>query len=116
MLVDVPDRSNWGGNGHVPVIRRVEIRDTCIRCGGLRGRKQVHHFAEDGAYYVVDRWDNPCGHVDKYEDVLVEARMLLEGESCPVCGGDPMNQGDPCPHCEYLPGTFIRTGLVAKEA
>lgn len=49
----------------------------CPRCGGPRGEARRHRFCEDGEWYVVHQWDNPCGHVDLYEAVLLEHRKRL---------------------------------------
>ena len=72
MTVTVVDRSLWG-RGPYPLIITVTIADTCPTCGGPRGAPQPHRFHEDGDWYTVDVWQNPCGHVDMYDDVLAEA-------------------------------------------
>lgn len=51
----------------------VTIVATCPQCGGPRGEKYDGRIIEDGAYYHVHNWDNPCGHNDMYGAVLVEA-------------------------------------------
>jgi hypothetical protein len=53
---------------------QVEISDNCPVCGGPRGKLIGHNFHEDGESYFVHRWDNPCGHIDKYADVYREAK------------------------------------------
>lgn len=73
MKVTVLDRSGWGRHGPYPDTRTVEIPDTCPKCGGLRGKPVQRTYAEDGQFLTVDTWENPCGHVDKYADVLNEA-------------------------------------------
>lgn len=55
----------------------VSISNRCPVCGGERGKPYWYHFCEDGDWYDVQRWDNPCGHVDKYSDVLKEADMAV---------------------------------------
>lgn len=52
----------------------VEVAAECPRCGGPRGDGIPYRFPEDGDYYVVDRWQNPCGHTDSYAAVLAEYR------------------------------------------
>lgn len=47
----------------------------CPQCGGPRGEPRPHNFSEDGAWYVCDRWDNPCGHIDHYHDVIREVEV-----------------------------------------
>lgn len=76
ITVRVADRSTWGSSLPYPRIVTVTIAATCPRCGGPRGVDTIrgHRFHEDGEWYVVDRWSNPCGHVDMYDAVLREAR------------------------------------------
>lgn len=69
MIVTVVKRQGW----HITT-PHINIADTCPVCGGPRGKPYHHRFHEDSEWYTVDRWDNPCGHVDKYKDVLKEAR------------------------------------------
>ena len=69
MIVTIIKRHGW----HIST-PRVNIADTCPVCGGPRGKRYHHRFHETGEWYNVDRWDNPCGHVDKYRDVLKEAK------------------------------------------
>src|SRR5690606_41858302 len=56
-----------------PVIRQVTIPAACPRCGGPRGVARNLNQCDDGAYYSVDVWDNPCGHVDMYAAVVKES-------------------------------------------
>lgn len=79
MIVTVRDHAAeaaaWGSPGLVaPIVRTVAIPDRCPRCGGPRGEPVRRSFWEDGAPYAVDCWDNSCGHVDAYADVLAEGR------------------------------------------
>ena len=59
----------------------VTIADTCQECAAKgittkRGKPYHHRFHEDGDWYTCDRWDNPCGHIDKYASCLKEAKRL----------------------------------------
>jgi len=75
MSVTVRDRrtvSPWA-----LVTRTVQIGTHCPECGGLRGQPRSSHYCEDGQHYWVDNWENPCGHVDYYDDVLEEAEALV---------------------------------------
>lgn len=77
MIVTVIDREamerEWGRPGLYTVITRtVEISDNCPICGKERGEPGLRHFMEDGYPYTVHVWMNPCGHVDKYSDVIKE--------------------------------------------
>ena len=84
MKVRVRDRSAeapWGSGLVQPVVRTVEISTKCPTCGGERGKPRNLNQVDDGEYYSVDVWDNPCGHVDMYADVVKEAaRLALRGD------------------------------------
>jgi hypothetical protein len=74
MTVKVMYRNNWfGGDGWTYYPVEVEISKTCPVCGGPRGEPGWYNFCEDGEWYSVNTWQNPCGHVDHYADVLIEA-------------------------------------------
>lgn len=54
----------------------VALRWTCPVCGGPRG-DVFRTVSYDGSRRLdCDGWVNPCGHVDKYGDVRVEAEAL----------------------------------------
>lgn len=79
MTVTVRDRSAespWGYGMTNPVTRKVTISAFCPMCGGRRGKPQGLNQCDDGAFYWVQVWNNPCGHVDMYADVIVEAKKL----------------------------------------
>lgn len=69
----VIERKGW--NLHVV---NVEISSHCPVCGGIRGEPKWHHFCEDGDWLVCQTWNNPCGHVDLYRDLLIEAVNISE--------------------------------------
>lgn len=78
MTVTVRDRAAedaaWGQPGlFSPVLKTVTIANRCPICGKPRGVPVARPFHEDGVTYAVDCWQNPCGHVDRYVDVLAEA-------------------------------------------
>lgn len=82
MIVTVMYRNNWfGGDGWTYHPVTVRIEDTCPVCGGPRGEVVPRSFCEDGEWYVLDTWVNPCGHMDMYKDVLIEAAEKLEAEN-----------------------------------
>ncbi|UQA95731.1 hypothetical protein [Streptomyces halobius] len=68
--------ANRGSGGdYVGVwVTTVMIAAVCPVCGGPRGEAVPYRFCEDGEWYSVDRWSNPCGHVDTYAAVLAEHR------------------------------------------
>jgi hypothetical protein len=79
MTVTIRDRSAerpWGSGPTNPVTRTVTISALCPRCGGRRGEPTGLNQCDDGAFYWVQVWSNPCGHVDMYADVVVEAKAL----------------------------------------
>jgi hypothetical protein len=83
MKVTIRDRSAesaWGSGPIRPYVRTVEIADNCPKCGEKRGEPQGLNECDDGAYYWVQIWTNPCGHKDYYADVVREAAELLGTE------------------------------------
>lgn len=77
MTVRVRDRAAeapWGSGLTNPAVRTVTISATCPRCGGPRGEARNLNQYDDGVHYSTEVWDNPCGHVDLYVNVLREAR------------------------------------------
>lgn len=76
MTVTVRDRSlepAWGHGMIAPVTREITISAYCPRCGERRGEPFGINSCEDGAFYWVQGWRNPCGHLDAYPSVLKEA-------------------------------------------
>lgn len=72
MTVKIPICAEHAGS---PLcLKTVIIADKCPVCGGERGAT-YQGFSYDGSRrLVVDCWQNPCGHIDKYSDVLAEAK------------------------------------------
>lgn len=74
----VIDRSSRGQPGaSYPNIKRVSLNWTCPVCDGPRGEPYIYHFFENDDYHICHRWDNPCGHVVKYVDVLKEGKYPI---------------------------------------
>jgi len=72
-------RNNFdGGDGWIYHPMRVNIADVCPACGEKRGEPKPYNFCEDGEWFTVDRWDNPCGHVDAYKDCYFEHKKGLQ--------------------------------------
>jgi hypothetical protein len=70
-------RNNFdGGDGWSYYSKAVEIADNCPTCGKRRGTPYDYNFCEDGEWFSVDKWDNPCGHLDTYRECLKEARAI----------------------------------------
>lgn len=66
----------WGNGPNQPVIRTVEISDTCPKCGEKRGFPWPQYTYDDGEHYTVSRWNNSCGHIDLYTAVAREAGLV----------------------------------------
>lgn len=74
-------RNNWfGGDGWTYYPVTVVISDNCPICNGKRGEPTLNRYCEDGDFYYVDNWINPCGHTDNYKDCYVEAEELKKKE------------------------------------
>ena len=79
MKVTVMYRNNWfGGDGWIYYPKTIKINDTCPICGLLRGKPKSYRFHEDGNWFTVDIWENPCGHLDTYAECLREAIQILK--------------------------------------
>ncbi len=77
MRVTIMYRNNFdGGDGWTSYPITVQIADNCPQCGEKRGTPYNYHFCEDDEWFSVDKWDNPCGHLDTYRKVLQEYRQL----------------------------------------
>jgi len=72
-------RNNYdGGDGWTYYPMRIRIGSKCPVCNGLRGKPYEYRFCDDGEWFTVDKWDNPCGHLDKYGDVYKESKKITE--------------------------------------
>lgn len=77
MKVTIMYRNSWYvKGGWIAHPLTVEISDNCPACGGPRGIPYWHRFYETGDWHSVNRWDNPCGHIDKYKAAFEEAKDL----------------------------------------
>jgi hypothetical protein len=77
-IVRVPDTgANWGTTGPSTVVHQLRISAICPReaCGQKRGEPEHFRACNDGEWYSADRWDNPCGHIDTYQDLLARAGL-----------------------------------------
>lgn len=80
MSVTIRDRSKeapWGSGACRPVTRKVVISAHCPVCGARRGEPRGLNQHDDGEWYWVNVWTNPCGHVDSYSAVAAEASRLV---------------------------------------
>lgn len=68
MTVTIRDtRYHWH-----PVLITLTIPDHCTKCGGPRGTTNRTRQCLDGEFYYVDTWTNPCGHIEKYHDLIAD--------------------------------------------
>jgi len=58
-------------NGYLTGTQKVEVEWKCPYCGEEMGEPYLHNYFEDGASYVVHKWENKCGHVAKYDEVKI---------------------------------------------
>jgi len=72
MTVSVVYRDPMKGRELYFRVVNITISDRCPVCGGKRGEPVLSRYCEDGEWYSVHNWANPCGHLDKYEDVIKE--------------------------------------------
>ncbi|MEW9530566.1 hypothetical protein [Microbispora sp. NPDC049125] len=71
MTVTVRDRrgeSPWGVGLTSPRTRTVTIPANCRRCGEKRGEPKGHNTSDDGEWYWVQTWNNPCGERTPNDD------------------------------------------------
>lgn len=78
--VCIPDRIEHEGF----YWKLVTLRWICPVCGGPRGTPHKVRSYDGSQSMVVDGWTNPCGHVDKYSDVIKEynERVLVRYPGC----------------------------------
>ena len=84
MTVTVRDRSSetpWGIGLTTPVTKTITFSASCPCCGEQRGEPFGINSCDDGAFYWVQGWNNPCGHLDTYVAVLEEARQMEQAKS-----------------------------------
>jgi hypothetical protein len=65
-------------SGDFYTTKHVQLNWVCPKCGGKRG-ETYRTLSYDGSLRVqCDGWHNPCGHIDKYSDVLNEVVAAIE--------------------------------------
>jgi hypothetical protein len=52
----------------------ITVNWICPTCGQPRGEVYQTRSYDGSRILYCDGWTNPCGHVDKYADVLAEAK------------------------------------------
>jgi hypothetical protein len=73
-----------GGDGWTYYPMKVTINDNC-HCGAKRGDPYSYRFCDDGEWFDVQKWDNACGHIDKYKDCYHEHLALKASNKVTVC-------------------------------
>lgn len=77
MKVRIMFRNDYtGGDGWISFPMDVDIADNCPVCGEQRGESYPEHIYENGDWFTVDAWDNPCGHIDTYRDCFHESLTI----------------------------------------
>lgn len=79
MVVEVPVIQNHEGFEYW--VRKVRISKYCKRCGGERGKPYKTRSYDGSRFVCCDGWQNPCGHVDLYKDVVEESREYEPADS-----------------------------------
>lgn len=124
MTVRVVDALPNNGYAGLQVIT-VSILPACSRCGGPRGWDTIKSrcFRKGGGVYEADQWTNPCGHEDRYQDILTEARRtppLVDRSARRGMGHHPGEPHRAGPFREAVELVLIaakkRRGMHAKQA
>lgn len=63
--ITIPARDEHAGLDKVTV----EVPWKCLICGGPRGEPTIRLSYDGSRTMAVHGWDNPCGHVEKYDTV-----------------------------------------------
>lgn len=67
--VYIPARAEHDGTHGI----NVKLRWVCPICGAPRGKISNGRSYDGSRVLFCNTWQNPCGHVDKYDDVRAEA-------------------------------------------
>ena len=65
LTVTIPERQEHDGYHSMTVT----LPWVCMYCGAPRGKPRKGVSYDGSRRLEVDRWDNPCGHVEKYHEV-----------------------------------------------
>lgn len=73
MKVTVLDYTKLVYNGIADTVT-IEINDHCLQCGAKRGKPYARQFTNnnDGTVRLISFWENPCGHIDEFSDMIAE--------------------------------------------
>lgn len=69
------EAASWGSGPFSPALTTVTISACCPVCAGRRGAPANRRQHEDGVWFQVSVWQNPCGHLDMYSAVIKEAAI-----------------------------------------
>ena len=79
--VYIPARAEHDGTHGI----NVKLRWVCPICGAPRGDVQNGRSYDGSRVLFCNTWQNPCGHIDKYDDVRAEA--AANGLNADIFGG-----------------------------
>ena len=111
------ESERWGYGRGGPIIRTVIVPWVCPRCGGPRGEVKGLNGCDDGEYFHVNVWDNSCGHVDMYDDVLDEAgwRIPKDASRPIVMVYEVTLEGEDRLHAYKIPQDQLRPGMTEGD-
>lgn len=66
--VRITDRD---ASGYLKGTRDVLVEWVCPVCGDRMGEPRDSYYTEDDHRFTVSVWDNPCGHVAMYDEILI---------------------------------------------
>ena len=72
MIVTIPKCAQHEGRA----LATYEISDYCPICGEKRGKIFGTHSFDGSRRLNVDAWINPCGHIDLYERIQAEGKIV----------------------------------------
>lgn len=65
-VITIPNRDS---QGWLHGVTNVCVNWECPTCGAPMGEPVLRNYSEDGEYFSVHNWENPCGHLCKYGDL-----------------------------------------------
>lgn len=73
-IITIPNRNK---EGWFYGITNVKVNWECPICGAIMGEPTLKGYCEDGEFYYVDNWTNPCGHLIRYCDLMPQEVLPL---------------------------------------
>lgn len=69
--VTIPGCRDHGGLHSI----KLSLPWVCRVCGGARGEPFDSLSFDGSRRLIVHSWNNPCGHIEKYQDVRIDVGM-----------------------------------------